>query len=260
MKKSLTVLLLCMFALKVTGQSISFYLHVMDNERIISFNNGIPVFDDPKINNVFSSYNVTYFAKAFPLSRYEYLQNIYKITADSIGLAQELVNLDNILFPAYERIGEVVPLGAYYPNDWNDYWPNDTGALGFVNAPEAWDINKGDTNIIIGLSDSYFDLDHEDMQGQYAEVGSNHLPSTDVNHGSLVASLVAAKTDNGIGISAIGFNCRLFATTQKGDAESLRMAERDSINIRVINASWLNTIYYDFFFNSTAPFTSRYKK
>src|SRR5690606_6136939 len=57
--------------------------------------------------------------------------------------------------------------------------------------------------------------------------------------------------------SAIGFNCRLFATTQKGDAESLRMAERDSINIRVINASWLNTIYYDFFFNSTAPFTSK---
>lgn len=87
-----------MSALSVTGQNVSFYLPIMDNERIISFDDGIPVFDDPEVNNIFDSYNVVYFAKVFPLTRYEYLQNIYKLTADSIGLAQELVNLDNILF------------------------------------------------------------------------------------------------------------------------------------------------------------------
>lgn len=165
MRKTLVVQLLCLFAGRGFSQVVSFYLHIMDNDRIVFHSGSIPVFDDPDINDIFADYAVTHFAKAFPLSGYEYLQKVYKVTANSIGLAQDLVAFDNVLFPMYEELGEAVPLGTFYPDDWIGDWPNDTAALAFINAPEAWDINKGDSNIIIGVTDTYFDVDHEDMQG-----------------------------------------------------------------------------------------------
>lgn len=230
------MLLLCLFAGRGFSQEVSFYLHIMDKDRIVSHSGGVPVFDDPDINDIFAGYAVTHFAKAFPLSGYEYLQRVYQVTADSIGLAQELVAFDNVLFPMYEELGEVEPLAAFYPDDWIGDWPNDTTALAFINAPQAWDISKGDPNIIIGVTDSYFDVDHEDMQGQYAKMATNNNPIS--NHGTLVASLIAAKTNNGIGIPGIGFNCRLYG----GDYHRVGLhsiAMDKSVNkVRVLNASW----------------------
>lgn len=42
----------------------------------VSHSGGVPVFDDPDINDIFSDYAVTHFSKAFPLSGYEYLQRV----------------------------------------------------------------------------------------------------------------------------------------------------------------------------------------
>src|SRR5690554_4329438 len=164
MRQIFFILLLCLPTNRAVCQEALFYLHIMDKERIVSYNEGIPIFDDPNINAIFDKYSVTNFSKAFPLSGYDYLRKIYQITADSVGLAQELVEFDNGLFPSYQQIEDNVPIGSYYPNDWTGHWPNDTAALAFIKAPEAWDICKGDSNIIIGVTDTYFDLDHEDMQ------------------------------------------------------------------------------------------------
>lgn len=121
MRKIPLVLLLCLVACRAISQEVSFYLPIMDNGRIVSYTDGVPIFDDPEINSIFEDYTVNHFAKAFPLSGYEYLQKVYLIKADSIGLAKELVSYDNILFPMYEEIGEAIPLGSYYPNDWTTY-------------------------------------------------------------------------------------------------------------------------------------------
>src|SRR5690606_13010338 len=159
-------------------------------------------------------------------------------------------------------IGKPTLSGSYYPNDWNQNWPNDTLALAFINAPEAWNICKGDSNIIIGLSDTFFDLIHEDMQGQYAKIGKNDTPSNPafLNHGSLVASLIAAKSNNGIGNPGIGFHCRLFATSAWGSDKSLYdMVMDTSVNgLRVLNASWgRGNPIENLFFNSDVEFLAQ---
>lgn len=71
MRNALVLLLLCLFSGRGFSQEVSFYLHIMDKDRIVSHSGGIPVFDDPEINNIFADYTVTHFAKAFSLSGYD---------------------------------------------------------------------------------------------------------------------------------------------------------------------------------------------
>src|SRR5690606_4766592 len=49
----------------------------------------------------------------------------------------------------------------------------------------------------------------------------------------------AARTNNNIGITGIGYNCRLYASSKWGvDSLLFQMATDKSINVRVLNASW----------------------
>lgn len=151
----------------------------------------------------------------------------------------------------------MAPTGAFYPNDWIGDWPNDTAALAFINAPQAWDISKGDPNIIIGVTDSYYDEDHEDMQGQYAKMATNNNPIS--NHGTLVASLIAAKTNNGIGIPGIGFNCRLYGGDfYRVSLHSFAM-DKSVDKVRVLNARWrIVGLYRDvLYFNDQVSFNEQ---
>ncbi len=253
MGKTLVVVLLCLLARVTHAQEVSFYLYITDKDRIVEFDNGVPIFDDENINDVFSNYVLSHFAKAFPLSEYDYLQKVYLIKADSIGLAEELYNLDSILFPYYSEIEE--PFShAYYPDDWhvNATNTNDTSHLEIIKAAQAWGIEKGNPNIVIGVTDSYFDLNHEDMQGQYANVLKNVLPSQDRNHGTLVAGLIAAKTDNDTGTTGVGFNCRLNVYSGFGPDSILLAMAKDTtvVKTRVLNASWGGRATANYYWNT----------
>ncbi len=113
-----------------------------------------------------------------------------------------------------------------------------------IKAYEAWDISKGDTNTVIGIVDTGGDLDHPDLAANvkynYADpmdgidndndgyidnfkgwdmvgpVSSNFVPDGDPNvqsggndHGVHVGGDASAVSNNGIGISGIGYKCKL---------------------------------------------------
>ncbi|MDW3649630.1 MAG: S8 family serine peptidase [Bacteroidia bacterium] len=111
--------------------------------------------------------------------------------------------------------------------------------LGQIRAYEAWDIQRGDSSILIGVVDSGHKGQHEDMQDNlglnvddpidgidndldgfvdnYAgwDFGGNTLdgqgdndPNVGNVHGFFVAGILGATTDNGIGIAGSSFNCR----------------------------------------------------
>lgn len=255
MRKILVVVLFCLLAKLAHAQEVNFYLYITDKDRIVEFDNGVPIFDDDDINAVFSSYELSHFAKAFPLSEYDYLQKVYLVTADSIGLAEELYNLDSVLFPYYAALSEKFSM-AYYPDDWDEN-TNDTSHLILINAPQAWDIEKGNSNTVVGLADWYFNTQHEDMHGQYANVLKNLFPiSGDTSHGTFVASLIAAKTNNDTGTAAIGYNCKLNVFSDKFtflyDSVMLAMVKDTSVvKTRVLNASWGTGIATNYYWNTT---------
>ncbi len=131
----------------------------------------------------------------------------------------------------------------------DDAWYNLQYHLKSINMPDAWEITKGDTNIVIADVDSGTDILHEDLKGniwtnpgeipnngkdddgngkiddvngwdlignitvqQYSngQFKENNNPINTLNtHGTHTAGCASAVTNNGKGVAAPGFNIRI---------------------------------------------------
>ncbi|MDF2455899.1 MAG: in-like serine protease [Cytophagaceae bacterium] len=142
------------------------------------------------------------------------------------------------------------PSPSFIPNDPNT---QPGGELLFnlqnVNAFEAWDIEQGDPNVIIGVVDTGFEITHDDLKNKFVpgwDVAGNDAnvvhPTND--HGTQVAGTCAAEVNNNIGVAGSGFNCRFMpikAAADGGDAivagyQGLKYAADNGC--KIINLSW----------------------
>jgi len=129
----------------------------------------------------------------------------------------------------------------------------------------AWDVCKGDTNVVIGISDTGFDMFHEDLIGQIKynwadpingldDDGDGYIDNfkgwdiknndnnpmyenigDDYAHGTTVAGLAAAKNDNAKGVSGVGFNCKFLPVRGSSYNAIVYLADHGA---KVINCSW----------------------
>jgi len=68
-----------------------------------------------------------------------------------------------------------------------------------IDAPEAWDIYTGSSSQLIAVLDSGIDGDHEDLRAL-----AHYCPAPpEKGHGTMVAGLLGASTDNDLGIAAV---------------------------------------------------------
>ena len=142
-------------------------------------------------------------------------------------------------------------------------------ALSKMNVFAAWDISKGDTNVVIGITDTGVDFDHPDLKANIKynyndtingidddgddyidnfrgwDLGQNdNDPQYYVNdHGVHVSGTAAASTNNTIGISGVGFKCKFLPVkisnsngTLTGSYEGIVYAADHGCHI--INCSW----------------------
>ncbi|MCE3279438.1 MAG: Subtilisin-like serine protease [Bacteroidetes bacterium] len=158
------------------------------------------------------------------------------------------------------------------------YTPNDPGigmqyAVNKIQAPAAWGVNtttaRGDTNIVIGITDTGTELNHNDLKNNtkhnYADPvnGSdddldgftdnftgwdlgdddNNPSWTGSQHGVHVSGIAAASTDNATGIAGIGFKCK-FMPVKIADNSGALVAAYEGIQYaashgcQIINCSW----------------------
>ncbi|MBP7076230.1 MAG: S8 family serine peptidase [Bacteroidales bacterium] len=187
------------------------------------------------IKQVFNNYDVSSFKKAFPSARTPKLQDIYEVECDNIQLMQDLINWE--LYPYGEEIEEITFL--YEPNDYGLELSQTN--LDLMNLKSAWDITKGDASIIIGISDSYIEETHEDLQSQILTVISNGPMEW---HGVAVTGCAVAATNNSLGISGIASNCKVNFICNNGTNPINTMLLLSQSGARVINASWINRCAY----------------
>ena len=93
----------------------------------------------------------------------------------------------------------VVPNDPLYdPYQWN---------LRQIHAPEAWDLTTGSPDVIIAVLDTGVSFTHPDLANKlvpgYDFVNDTTLPDDDNGNGTHVAGIIAAETNNQIGIAGI---------------------------------------------------------
>ena len=92
--------------------------------------------------------------------------------------------------------------------------PNFSGAwhLTTMNAPAAWDQSRGD-GVVVAVLDSGADPNQPDLQGQLVpgwNLYDNNSNTSDVyGHGTKVAGVIAAASNNGIGVTSLAWNARI---------------------------------------------------
>ncbi len=179
------------------------------------------------------------------------------------------------LFPEIEiaePVGVDEMLGSYIPNDTYVY---QQGLLSQCKIFDLWDQWKGDSNMVIGISDGGVFQQHEDLINSIAP-NWNEIPDDNIDndnngyiddylgynmtymldgsspgdtyhgddHGSGVAGIACATTDNNLGIAGVAFNCRFFPIkTAKKWGNSIIYGYESIIyaavrGFKVLNCSW----------------------
>lgn len=116
----------------------------------------------------------------------------------------------NVEFAELDYVAEAlnIPNDFYFNNQWGMDNLNDTD----VDAPEAWDKTTGNSTIKIAILDTGIDQDHEDFAGKItANVNFSSSGTVDdrYGHGTHVAGIAAAATNNSLGVAGIGYESSL---------------------------------------------------
>jgi len=148
-----------------------------------------------------------------------------------------------------------------------------------IQAESAWNISTCDTNVVIGIVDTGVDWPHPDLYANiwhnWKEINNNwagdsfshdsigwdfggttgtpdNNPIEDApHHGTLVAGVASAVTNNGVGVAGIGYNCKIMAV-KAAEADQVDPTTNDPYIIygyegikyavdngaKVINCSW----------------------
>jgi thermitase len=111
----------------------------------------------------------------------------------------EFAELDYIFYPAGMEIND--PL---YTSQWH---------LQAISCPAAWEVTTGSAEVTLAVCDTGVDSSHPELSGRLVPgwnvVDSNSDTSPVNPHGTLVAGVAAAATNNALGVASPNFNCRI---------------------------------------------------
>lgn len=195
----------------------------------------LPISTLPGFENFVEKYSVTNLSRPFHAAKTDdELQRTYLVEFSNYALVDQFVkDLESWKSITY---AEKVPLDkkCLTPNDpsYGSQW-----GLSIIGAPTAWNYFSTGSNIVIAIVDDAIERTHSDLSPNlwvnpgdpvgggdqdgngYVDdingwdVGSNdnnpNPPSSSYDHGTHVAGISSARSNNSTGVASIGFSCKL---------------------------------------------------
>ena len=130
---------------------------------------------------------------------------LLKVDGISVEKAVEFFSsLPNVEYaePNYIASELTTPNDSYYSKQWN---------LSNIHMPLAWNVEKGNSTIIVAVVDTGVDYNHPDlnsamMSGRgYDFVDNDLYPFDKRGHGTHVAGIIAAETNNSRGVAGVNW-------------------------------------------------------
>ncbi|HTY70812.1 MAG TPA: S8 family serine peptidase [Actinomycetes bacterium] len=101
--------------------------------------------------------------------------------------------------------------------------------LSAIDVPRAWTVTHGSAAVRVAVIDSGVNTSHPDLAGKvvarYNAVTGGTNVTDKVGHGTMVASIIAADTDNGAGIAGVGWRTELMAVRVADSAGAIDDAD-----------------------------------
>jgi serine protease len=231
-------------------------INIKFKNDVINTNNNS--FGIQALDNYLSDYTVKQVIQNHPLNKIvskrkigdEELAKIFSIKYDK---AVDPFDFSALLKSNFNYLIDWVEPSFVYESD---FIPNDPVIaqqwhIAKINSYQAWDLNKGDTNVIVGIVDSGTDFDHPDLQANFKTRwnepingidddangyiddwrgwdfwGNDNNPSIMPGanpHGSHVSGCASQVTNNGVHGAGIGYKVKILMTkhTDDSDPESL---------------------------------------
>lgn len=171
----------------------------VNNEIIIGFKSEV---NQETIRNIILGINGVFLGTDKDLNWYQVRVPILD-PAELDLLIQELELFSEVKFATRHWFGEIM---VKYPEDpefnsdtWDEDNPNGKNwGQEFVKLPSAWDATIGSEDIKVGVVDSGFDLDHNDLLANIFYTGPVNFVR---HHGTHVAGIIGAQAENSIGIA-----------------------------------------------------------
>ena len=120
-----------------------------------------------------------------------------------------------------------IELCSYTPTDlYNSFqW-----AISDQQLPKVWEVTAGDSDVLVGIIDSGIDWEHTELSSQLrhdlcrqfidGELVANPNPIDTNGHGTHVAGIIGAASDNVYGITGVNFSVGLVSLKMTGDYNS----------------------------------------
>ena len=142
----------------------------------------------------------------------------------------------NVEEPMPETLPELISQAEIARHTPNDAMFGEQWGLESIRAPEAWEVAGVASNVYVAVLDNGFNTGHEDladnldMSKAYNSYDKNKDVSkdkTNVDHGTHVAGIISAVTDNGKGVAGVGYNAKIIPIKvfRNGEATSDSLIE-----------------------------------
>lgn len=113
---------------------------------------------------------------------------------------------------AIEKAPAVTPNDVFFSKQW--YLNNSGNGAADVSAPEAWEIHKAAGDVVVAILDDGVYASHQDLASQvpyYVDLfsGSGPFPQPWDTHGTAMAGVAGALTNNGLGMAGVAWDAEI---------------------------------------------------